>query len=168
MHPQPLFLPISDHKIITPHVKLLDRFGRNRPVRKAKGPPPIDRRRLTNDPHLRQEAATVIGLHLGAFPPSGSSVNDVETTFTTTILQTAERVGSPRAPKMPGRGWREDAQTESGISMAIVTRRASWKRQRDDTQNNQLMRAGRRKHTRVYRVCDDAYEWFLKKLVQGM
>ena len=97
VHTQPPFLPISDHNIVTAHVKLLGRFPRNRPVREAKGPPPIDRRRLTTNPHLRQEAATVIGDHLRAFPPSGSSVDDVETAFTTAILQTSERVARAAA-----------------------------------------------------------------------
>ena len=69
VYPQPSFLPISDHNIVTAHVKLLGRFARNRPVREAKGPPPIERRRLTTDPHLRQEIVTVIGDHLRAFPP---------------------------------------------------------------------------------------------------
>ena len=104
VHPQPSFLPISDHNIVTAHVKLLGRFARNRPVREAKGPPPIDRRRLMTDPHLRQQVATAIGDHLRAFPPSGSSVDDVETAFTTAILQTAERVAPPRATRLPGRG----------------------------------------------------------------
>ena len=49
VHPQPSFLPISDHNIVTAHVKLLGRFARNRPVREAKRPPPIDRQRLTTD-----------------------------------------------------------------------------------------------------------------------
>ena len=87
----------------------LGRFARNRPMREAKGPPPIDRRRLANDSHLRQEVATVFGDHLRAFPASGSSVDDVETVFTTSIIQTAERVAPPRAPKLSGRGWRGDA-----------------------------------------------------------
>ena len=85
VHPQPSFLPIANHNIVTAHVKLLGRFALNRPVREAKGPPPIDRRRLTTDPNLRQEGATVIGDHLRVFPPSGSSVDDVGTTFTTAI-----------------------------------------------------------------------------------
>ena len=49
VHPQPSFLPISDHNIVTAHVKLLGRFARNRPVREAKRSPPIDRQRLTTD-----------------------------------------------------------------------------------------------------------------------
>ena len=122
VHPQPPFLPILDHNNITPHVTSLGRFGRNRPVRKAKGPLPINRRQLTNDPHLRQEVVRVIGIHLGAFPPSGSSVDDVDTAFTPAILQTAERVGPPR---LPGRGWRGDAQAVDVIILAMVTRRAS-------------------------------------------
>ena len=36
VHPQPSFLPISDHNVVTAHVKLLGRFVRNRPVREAK------------------------------------------------------------------------------------------------------------------------------------
>ena len=123
VHPQPPFLPISDHNIVTAHVKLLGRFARNRPVREVKGPPPIDRRRLTTDPHLRQEVATVIGDHLRAFPPSGSSVDDVETAFTTAILQTAERVAPPRAPRLPARGWRGDARQKQ---------RSAWRRPRDE------------------------------------
>ena len=106
VHPRPLFLLISDHTIVTTHVKLLGRFARNRAVREAKGPRYIDRRRLTNDPHLRQEVATVIGDHLRAFSPSGSSIDDVDTAFTAAILLTAERVAPPRAPGRPGRGWR--------------------------------------------------------------
>ena len=104
MHPPTSFLPISHHNIVTAHVKLLDRFARNRSVKMAKGPPPIDRRRLTNEPHLRQEETTVIGDHLRAFPPSDSSGDDVETAFTTAMLQTAARVAPPREPTLPRRG----------------------------------------------------------------
>ena len=49
VHPQTSFLPISDHNIVTAHVKLLGRFARNRPMREAKRSPPIDRQRLTTD-----------------------------------------------------------------------------------------------------------------------
>ena len=98
--PQPSFLPISDHNIVTAHVKLLGRFARNRPVKEAKGPPPIDRQRLANDPCLRQEVAIV----LEVFPPIGNSVDDVETAFTAAILQAVERVVPPRTPRMPGWG----------------------------------------------------------------
>ena len=168
VHSQPSFLPISDHNIVTAHVKLLGRFVRNRPVREAKRPPPIDRRRLTTDPHLRQEVATVIEDHLRVFPPSGSSVDGVETAFTTGILQTSERVAPPRAPRLPARGWRGDAQAEAEISMTTAARRAAWKQQRADTQDSQLMRAVRRENTRVRRVCNDAFERFLERHVQGM
>ena len=168
VHPQSSFLPVSDHNIVTAHVRLLGHFARNRPARKVKGPPPIDRRRLTNDFYLHQEVATVIGDHLRAFPPSGSSGDDVETTFTTAILQTTERVAPPRAPRLPGRGWRGDAQAEAKVSMVTAARRAAWKRQRADTQDSQLKRAVRRENTRVHRVCNDAYERFLERHVQGM
>ena len=104
VHTQLSFLPKSDHNIVTAHVKLLGCFARNRPVREAKGPPPIDRRRLTTNPHLRQEVATGIGDHLRVFPPSGSSVDDVETAFTTAILQTSERVAPAASAQTAGAG----------------------------------------------------------------
>ena len=169
VHPQPSFLPILDHNIVTAHVKLLGRFARNRPAREAKGLPPIDRRQLTTDPRLRQEVATVIGDHLRAFSPSGSSVDDMETAFRKAILQTAERVAPPRTPRLPERRWRGDAQAEAEISMATAARRAAWNRQRANTQDSQLMRAVRRReNTRVHRVCNDAFERFVERHVQGM
>ena len=110
----------------------------------------------------------MIGDHLRVFPPSGSSVDDVETAFTAAILQTAERVAPPRAPRLPARGWRGDAQAEAEISMATAARRAAWKRHRADTQDSQLMMAVRRESTRFHRVCNNAYERFLKRHVQVM
>ena len=137
-------------------------------MREAKGPPSIDRRRLMTDPDWRQQVATAIGDHLRAFPPSGSSVDDMETAFTTAILQRAERVAPPRATRLPGRGWRGDAQAEAEITMATAARRAAWKRQRADPQDKQLMRAARRENTRVRRVFTDAYNRFLERHAQGM
>ena len=110
----------------------------------------------------------MIGDRLRAFPPSGSTVDDVETSFTTAILRTAEQVAPPRAPRLPRRGWRRDAQAEAEIGTATTARRAAWKRQRADTQNSQLMRSVRQKYTRFHRVCKDAYERFLKRHVQGI
>ena len=110
----------------------------------------------------------MMGDYLRAFPLSGSSVDDVETAFTTAILQTTERVAPPRAPRLPGRGWRGDAQAKAGISMATAARRAAWKWQRVDTQDSQLKRAVRRENTRFHRVCNDAFERFLEKHVQDM
>ena len=49
VHPQPSFLPISDHNIVSASVKLLGRFARNRRLR-APAKPPVDRRRLVTDP----------------------------------------------------------------------------------------------------------------------
>ena len=86
----------------------------------------------------------------------------------TAILQTAERVALPRAPSLPERGWRGDAQAKAEISMATVTRRAAWKRRRADTQNSQLKRTVRRENTLVCRVCNNAYERFLERHVQDM
>ena len=52
--------------------------------------------------------------------------------------------------------------------MAMTARREAWKRQKADTQDSQLKRAVRQEHTHVHRVCDDAYEKFLGRHVQGM
>ena len=51
--------------------------------------------------------------------------------------------------------------------MATAARRAAWNRQRADTQDSQLMRAVRRENTRVHRVCNDAFERFHERHVQG-
>ena len=48
VHPQPPFLPILDHDIVSAPVKLLDHFARNRRLR-AQAKPPVDRRRLGTD-----------------------------------------------------------------------------------------------------------------------
>ena len=51
VHPQPSFLPISNHNIVSAPVKLLGHFARNRRLR-ALAKPPVDRRRLVTDPQL--------------------------------------------------------------------------------------------------------------------
>ena len=54
VHPQPSFLPISDHNIVSAPAKLLDHFARNRRMM-ISAKPAVDRRRLVTDPQLRQE-----------------------------------------------------------------------------------------------------------------
>ena len=49
VHPQPSFLPISDHNIVSAPVKLLCHFARNRRLR-VSAKLPVDRRRLVTDP----------------------------------------------------------------------------------------------------------------------
>ena len=51
VHPQPSFLPISDHNIVSAPVKLLGHFARYRRLR-APAKPPVDRRRLVTDPNF--------------------------------------------------------------------------------------------------------------------
>ena len=94
VHPQPSFLPISDHNIVSAPVKLLGHFARNRRLR-ASAKPPVDRRRLVTDPQLRQEVATVVGRHLRANPPGDSSVDDVGAAFVAAIMRTAELMIPP-------------------------------------------------------------------------
>ena len=63
VHPQPSFLPISDHNAVVAHVKLLGRFARNRPVR-TDIKPSLNQRKLTTDPQLREEVATAVAARL--------------------------------------------------------------------------------------------------------
>ena len=95
VHPQPSFLPISDHDIVSAPVKLLGHFARNHRLR-APAKPPVDRRRLVTYPQLRQEVATAFGRQLRANPTGHSSVDDVEAAFTAVIMRTAELVIYPR------------------------------------------------------------------------
>ena len=95
VHPQPSFLPISDHNIVSAPVKLLGHLARNRRLR-VSAKPPVDRRRLVTDPQLRQEVATAVGRHLRANPPGDSSVDDVEAAFAAAIMRTAELVIPPQ------------------------------------------------------------------------
>ena len=53
VHPQPSFLPIWAHNIVSAPVKLLGHFARNRRLR-APAKPPVDRRRLVTDAQLQQ------------------------------------------------------------------------------------------------------------------
>ena len=85
VHPQPSFLPISDHNIVSATVKLLGHFGRNRRLR-ASAEPPVDRRRLVTDPRLRQEVVPAVGRHLRANPAGDSSVDDVEAAIAAAII----------------------------------------------------------------------------------
>ena len=75
VHPQPSFLPISNHNIVSAPVKLLGHFARNRRLR-VSAKPPVDRRRLVTVPQLRQEVATAVGRHFRANPPGDSNVDD--------------------------------------------------------------------------------------------
>ena len=108
VHPQPSFLSISDHNIVSAPVKLLGHFAQNCRLR-ASAKPLVDRRRLVTDPQLRQEEATAVGRDLRANPPGDSSVDDVEATFAAAIMQTAELVIPPQERGRSGRGWSGDA-----------------------------------------------------------
>ena len=58
----------------------------------------------------------------------------------------------------------------AGVQVTYYTTRATTigKRQEADTQDSQLMKAVRRENTRFRRACNDAYERFLERHVQGM
>ena len=127
VHPQPSFLPISDHNIVSAPVKLLGHFARNRRLR-APPKPPVDRRRLVTDPQLRQEVATAVGSHLRANPPGDSSVDNVESAFTAVMMRTAELVIPPQERRRPGRGWSGDARTEAELQAATDAMHTVWQR----------------------------------------
>ena len=143
MHPQPSFLPISDHNIVSASVKLLGHFARNRRLR-APANPPVDRKRLVTDPQLRQEVATAVKRQLKANPPRDSSVDDVEAAFTTAIMRTAELVIPPQERRRPGRGWSGDARREAELQAASDAMHAAWQRLKMDTRDAQLRRSVRK------------------------
>ena len=144
MHPQPSFLPISNHNIVSAPAKLLGHFARNRRLRASAKKPPVDRRRLVTDPQLRQEVATAVGRHLRANPPGDSSVDDVEAAFAAAIMRTAELVIPPQERRMPGRGWSGDARTEAELQAATDAMHTVWQHLRMDTRDAQLRRAVRK------------------------
>ena len=86
VHPQPLFIPISDHSAVVAYVRLLGRFARNRPVRRDKKSP-LNRRRLTTDPQIWEVVATAVGARLRALP---SRDTNYDAAFATATLQAAE------------------------------------------------------------------------------
>ena len=143
VHPQPSFLPISDHNIVSARVKLIGHFARNRRLR-VSAKPPVDRRRLVTDPQLRQEVATAVGRPLRANPPGDSNVDDVEAAFAAAIMRTAELVIPPQERRRPGRGWSEDAQTEAGLQTATDAMHAALQRLKTDTRDAQLRKAVRK------------------------
>ena len=143
VHPQPSFLPISDHNIVSAPVKLLGHFARNRRLR-APAKRPVDRRHLVTDPKLRQEVTTAVERHLRANPPGDSSVDDVEAVFAAAIMRTAELVIPPQERMRPGRDWSGDARTEAELQAATDAMDTAWQRLKMDTRDAQLRRAVRK------------------------
>ena len=164
VHPQPPFLPISDHNIVSAPVKLLGHFARNRRLR-ASAKPPVDRRRLVTDPQLRQEVATGVGRHLRANPPGDSSVDDVEAAFAAAIMRTAELMTPPQERRRPGRGWSGDARTEAELQVAPDAMHTAWQRLKMDTRDAQLRRAVREACNWLKRVRNAAVVRFFERHV---
>ena len=125
VHPQPSFLTISDHNIVSAPVKLLDHFARNRRLR-VSAKLPVDRRRLVTVPQIRQEVATAVGRNLRANSPGDSNVDDVEAAFAAAIMRTAELAIPPQERRRPGRGWSGDAQTEAELQTATDAMHSAW------------------------------------------
>ncbi|CAM9581945.1 unnamed protein product [Ascophyllum nodosum] len=163
VHPQPSFLPISDHNIVSAPVKPLGHFARNRRWR-VSAKPPVDRRRLVTDPQLRQEVATAVGRHLGANPPGDSNVDDVEAAFAAATMRTAESVIPPQE-RRPGRGWNGDAQTEAELQTATDAMHAAWQHLKTDTTDVQLRRAVRKACNWLKRVRSAADVRFFERHV---
>ena len=164
VHPQPSFLPISDHNIVSAPVKLFGHFARKRRLR-ASAKPPVDRRRLVTDPQLRQEGVTAVGRHLRTNLPGDSSVDDVEAAFVAAIMRTAELVIPPQERRRPGRGWSGDARTEAELQAATDAMHTAWKRLRMDTRDAQLRRAVRKACNRLKRVRSAAVVRFFERHV---
>ena len=164
VHPQPSFLLILDHNIVSAPVKLLGHFARNRRLR-ASAKPPVDRRRLVTDPQLRQEVATAVGRHLRANPPGDSSVDDVEAAFAAAIMRTAELIIPPQERRRPGRGWSGDARTEAELQAATDAMHTAWQRLRMDTRDAHLRRAVRKACNWLKRVRSAAVVRFFERPV---
>ena len=164
VHPQPSFLPISDHNIVSAPVKLLGHFARNRRLR-VSAKPPVDRRRLVTDLQLRQEVATAVGRHFRANPPGDSNVDDVEAAFAAAIMRTAKLVIPPQERRRPGRGWSGDAQTEAELQTATDAMHAAWQRLKTDTRDAQLRRVVRKACNWLKRVRSAAVVCFLERHV---
>ena len=143
VHPQPSFLPILDHDIVSVPVKLLGYFARNRRLR-VSAKPPVDRRRLTTGPQLRQEVAIAVGRQLRANTPGDSNVDDIEAAFAAAIMGTVELVIPPLERRRPGRGWSGDAQTGAELQTATDAIHAAWQCLKTDTRDAQLRRAVRK------------------------
>ena len=154
-----------DHNIVVAHVQLLGRCTCNRPVRSVKKPP-IDRRRLSTDPHFREEVARAIGDRLQATSLRGSSVEEVEAAFTVATYLRANCA----AARVQDAGARVegDAQTEAEFSLIKAARCAAWRRLRVDSQGSQAGRDVWRAHREVKRVRDAAFGRFLERHVQKL
>ena len=164
VHPQPSFLPISDHNIVSAPVKLLGHFARNRRLR-VSAKPPVDRRRLVTDPQLRQEVATAVGRHLRANPPGDSNVDDVEAAFAAVIMRTAGLVIPVQKRRRPGRGWSGDAQTKVELQTATDAIHAAWQRLKTDTRDAHLRKAVRKACNWLTRVRSAAVIRFFERHV---
>ena len=164
VHPQPSFLPISDHNIVSAPVKLLGHSARNRRLR-ASAKPPVDRRRLVTDPQLRQAVATAVGRHLRANPPGDSSVDDIEAAFAAAIMRTAELVIPPQERRRPERGWSGDARTEAELQAGTDAMHTAWQRLKMDTRDAQLRRVVRKACSWLRRVRSAAVVRFFERHV---
>ena len=137
VHPQPSFLPISDHNVVSAAVKLLGYFAQNRRLR-APAKPQVDRRRLVTDPQLRQEVTTAVGRQLRGNLTGDSSVDDAEAAFTVAIMWTAELVIPLQERRRTGRGWSGDARTEAELQATTGAMNAAGQRLKMDTRDAQL------------------------------
>ena len=144
--------------------KLIDRFARNRWLRTS-AKPSVGRRRLVTDPQLRQEVATAVGSHLGANPFGDSNVDDVEATFASAIMLTAELAIPPQERRRLGRSWSGDSQTEAGLQAATDAMHAAWQHLKTDTRDAQLRRAVRKACNWLKRVRSAAVVRFFERHV---
>ena len=87
-----------------------------------------------------------------ATPLHGSSVDEVEAAFTAAVVQTAELIVPPQERRMPGLGWKGDAQAVVEFSLVRAARSAAWSRQRANPQGSLAQRDVSRACREVKRV----------------
>ena len=161
---QPSLHPMFDHNVVSAPVKLLGHFSRNRRCHTAVKPT-IDRQRLTTDPDLRKEVADATGNFLRANPPSGSSIDEMESAFTEAIMRTAEQVVPKRERGRRVLAWSRDPQTEAELRVALVSRRKAWQHQNANRKDSQSKRAVRRAKVELKKTREAGVVRFIERLV---
>ena len=71
-------------------------------------------------------------------------MDDVEATFASAIMPTAELVIPPRERRRPGRGWSGDTRTEAELQVATDAMHTAWEDLDMDMRDAQLRRAVRK------------------------
>ena len=112
--------------------------------------------------------ATAIGARLRVLTSGANNVSERGTAFAIATLEAAEPMVPQQKHTTLGRGWSKHAQTEAGLSRALVVSRGAWWRHERDKRNSQLRREVRRANREVQRVRTAAKDRFLERYVEEL